>query len=188
MTKPRTLSFASIGFWGIIIIVILLAFPGINREITFYDEGVYLVIAKALASGLGYVRESLPNSPSETLFPPLLPLSLSLIWHFFPNFPENLIIMRILMLVAGVLFLAVSYLYLKDGLDLGDFEALSIVAMVGLHPFFVEFTTRLTSEMPYALLSMAGLYFYARFTSDNKLLHLGFARSFEKKGRSPLRL
>ncbi|MEE9569620.1 MAG: glycosyltransferase family 39 protein [Candidatus Binatia bacterium] len=180
MTKPRTLSFASIGFWGVIIIVILLAFPGINREITFYDEGVYLVIAKALASGLGYVRESLPNSPSETLYPPLLPLSLGLIWHFFPNFPDNLVIMRILMLVAGVLFLAVSYRYLyqKDGLGLGDIEALSIVAMVGLHPFFVDFTTRLTGEMPYALLSMVSLYFYARFTSDNKPLHLGFAISF----------
>ncbi len=180
MTKPRTLSFASIGFWGVIIIVILLAFPGINREITFYDEGVYLVIAKALASGLGYVRESLPNSPSETLFPPLLPLSLSLIWHFFPNFPDNLVIMRILMLVAGVLFLAVSYryLYLKDGLGLGDIEALIIVAMVGLHPLFVDLTTRISGEMQYALISMVSLYFYARYTSDNKPLHLGFAICF----------
>jgi len=165
----------TLGLWGVIIAVILLAFPSINREITFYDEGVYLIIAKALASGLGYVRDSLPDSPRETLYPPLFPLVLGMIWRLFPNFPDNLVVMRMLMLVAGVLFLVLSYRTLKDGLGLRHVEALSIVAIVGAHPVFVDFTTRLTAEIPYALLSMGSLYFYARFLSSNKVHHMGFA-------------
>lgn len=177
--RSKALLFLPIGgLCGILLAVVLFALPGISREALFYDEGAYLVTAKALAAGLGYVQESLPGSPPEGKYPPLLSLSLSLFWYFFPKFPENLIYMRILMLTTGALFLAFSYGYLRKDLDLGEFEVLSIVAMVGLHPVFLQSATSLTSEIPYALLSTVGLYCYARFTSGKKVPHLALAIGF----------
>jgi len=176
----RSTRFAStLGVSVVLLIVVLLCLSGINRELNFgYDEAAYLVTAKALASGEGYVQQSLPGSPAQVKYPPLVSGLLSLIWRVFPDFPDNLAIMRMLMLLAGVIFLAVSYRTLREGLALGQIEALSIVALVGFNPLFLSNTTLLSSDILYALLSVASLCFYSRFVSGNKAVHLGLALSF----------
>ena len=55
-----------------------------------HDDAVYFVSAKSLANGGGYRIESLPGEPSQTKYPPLYPLLLSLAWRINPHFPENL--------------------------------------------------------------------------------------------------
>ncbi len=55
----------------------------------FYDDGIYVTAAKALASGLGYRNIHLPGAPPIIHYPPLYPLVLSLAWRLWPSFPAN---------------------------------------------------------------------------------------------------
>ncbi len=57
----------------------------------FYDDGMYVVLAKALATGRGYHWLHLPGAPAATHFPPGYPALLALAWAVFPGFPANVI-------------------------------------------------------------------------------------------------
>ena len=46
-----------------LVTVAFLASRTIDREIRFYDDGVYLINAKSIALGLGYRNLSLPDAP-----------------------------------------------------------------------------------------------------------------------------
>lgn len=79
----------------------------------FWDDGVYVITAKALATGHGYRYINLPGAPAATHFPPLWPALLSLVWRVAPSFPENVRLMKLLnpvllgVAAAGVAVLAV---------------------------------------------------------------------------------
>ncbi len=62
----------------------------------FWDDGVYVITAKALATGQGYRFIHLPGAPAATHYPPLWPAILSLVWRLAPEFPANVIYMRLL--------------------------------------------------------------------------------------------
>jgi hypothetical protein len=55
----------------------------------FYDDGIYVTAAKALAEGMGYHNIHLPGAPPIVHYPPLYPLMLSLLWRMWPSFPAN---------------------------------------------------------------------------------------------------
>ena len=55
----------------------------------FHDDGVYVILAKALATGHGYRYLHLPGAPAATHYPPLYPLLLAGLWRIAPNFPAN---------------------------------------------------------------------------------------------------
>ena len=46
----------------------------------YHDDGIYVSTAKALAEGKGYRLINLPDSPTQTKYPPLYPIFLALIW------------------------------------------------------------------------------------------------------------
>jgi len=56
----------------------------------FHDDGVYLLLAKAIATGRGFEYLQLPGSPAATHYPPLYPLALAAVWRILPGFPENI--------------------------------------------------------------------------------------------------
>ncbi len=80
----------------------------------YHDDGIYVVTAKALATGQGYRILSLPYEPSQTKFPPLYPFLLSLIWRVNPQFPDNLLPMMLLSVLATAAFLALTWCYLNQ--------------------------------------------------------------------------
>jgi hypothetical protein len=55
----------------------------------FWDDAVYVITAKALATGEGYRFIHLPGAPAATHYPPLWPAILSVVWRIVPDFPEN---------------------------------------------------------------------------------------------------
>ncbi len=57
-----------------------------------HDDAIYYIASKSLAEGHGYRISSLPQTPYETKYPPLLPWLLSIAWFIQPKFPENLAI------------------------------------------------------------------------------------------------
>lgn len=55
----------------------------------FYDDGIYVVGAKALAQGHGYRNIHLPDPLPIVHYPFLYPAALSLLWRLWPAFPQN---------------------------------------------------------------------------------------------------
>ena len=57
----------------------------------FWDDGVYLIGAKSLATGAGYRFLHLPGAPPAVHFPPAWPAVLALVWKLGPAFPDNVV-------------------------------------------------------------------------------------------------
>jgi hypothetical protein len=78
----------------------------------FYDDAMYVVLAKALATGHGYHWLNLPGTPAATHFPPGYPALLALLWRIFPVFPGNVFVFKaanavlLAMASAGMVVLA----------------------------------------------------------------------------------
>ncbi len=70
----------------------------------FHDDGVYVILAKALATGDGYRYLHLPDAPFATHYPPGYPLVLSVLWRLVPEFPRNTGVF----LAANAAFLALA--------------------------------------------------------------------------------
>jgi len=62
----------------------------------FYDDGIYLVLARALADGDGYRYLHLPGAPEAVHYPPMYPFALSLLWRIWPMFPSNLALFELM--------------------------------------------------------------------------------------------
>jgi len=75
----------------------------------FHDDGIYLVNALSLASGHGFRTISLPDELYQTKYPFLYPVLLAVLWKVFPNFPANLLALRMLSLCATVLWAYAAY-------------------------------------------------------------------------------
>jgi hypothetical protein len=66
-----------------------------------HDDGMYVILGKALATGQGYRWLHVPGAPPATHFPPGYPAVLALLWLIFPNFPANVVAFKI----ANALFM-----------------------------------------------------------------------------------
>jgi len=65
----------------------------------FYDDGLYTILAKSLATGQGYRFLNLPGMPAAVHYPPGYPLMLALFWKIAPAFPANLVWFKLLNVV-----------------------------------------------------------------------------------------
>jgi hypothetical protein len=79
-----------------------------------YDDGIYWVSAKSLASGEGYRVVSLPGQPYAVKYPPLYPLYLSLAWRLQPAFPQNLPIAAALQAMLLPVYLALLLVFFRQ--------------------------------------------------------------------------
>jgi hypothetical protein len=55
----------------------------------WHDDGVYVLLSRALANGEGLRYTGVPGAFLAPKFPPLFPLVLSPVWIVSPSFPEN---------------------------------------------------------------------------------------------------
>lgn len=69
-----------------------------------HDDGMYVVLAKALATGQGYRWIHVPGAPAATHFPPGYPALLALLWLLAPAFPQNVLLFKL----ANAFFIAVA--------------------------------------------------------------------------------
>jgi hypothetical protein len=124
----------------------------------YHDDAIYVSTAKALAQGDGYRLINLPGAPIQTKYPVLYPALLSLVWRLWPHFPENLLAMQGLSLMAGAAAVGLGYLYL---VRFGYFSW-RIAAASGLlcatAPFMLYISTQTLSEAPFALLVLLALW------------------------------
>jgi hypothetical protein len=114
--------------------------------------------AKALAEGKGYRLINYPGSPAQTKYPILYPMLLALIWKVWPNFPQNIFVMKLLSLVIGALAIGISYLYLVRYNYCPRSVAFTSCLICGTTPSFLFFSTNTLSEIPFLLLILFSLW------------------------------
>ena len=70
----------------------------------FEDDGIYVILAKSIATGQGFRYLNLPGRPVAAHYPPGFPLMLSALWTLWPVFPANVTLFK----AANVVLLAVG--------------------------------------------------------------------------------
>ena len=117
----------------------------------FQDDAIYVVLAKALASGEGYRMINLPGAPHATHFPPGYPLVLAALWKIFPSFPDNIVVFKF----VNALFLAgtaiVTYRFCRSRLELGPLGAF-VASAVGTTSVVVLIITGVVLSEPLYML------------------------------------
>ncbi len=97
--------------WGVAILALLPAYwlawstPAIG---IYHDDSIYVLTARALAEGRGYVIESVPGGMTQTKYPVLFPAILSLVWRLWPEFPGNLGALKAVPLLGAAVWMALS--------------------------------------------------------------------------------
>jgi hypothetical protein len=138
------------------VLYICAAVPGM---VGFYhDDAIYVVTAKALAQGEGYRIISLPQSWPQTKYPVFYPFLLSLVWRLYPEFPNNLMAMKLVSVFSSLLFLYVAHRFLTRFHYASPGAARGIIILAAFSPWALYFSSMILSEMPYALLSIIALY------------------------------
>jgi hypothetical protein len=124
----------------------------------FWDDGVYLITARALANGDGYRFMHLPGSPAAVHFPPGWPLLLAAVWKVIPSFPENLVAYRLLnpMIAATAAGLSCAYAIRRLELD-ARVAALAAIVFAAALPLLI-LDTVLFSEPAFLALLVASLF------------------------------
>ena len=133
-----------------------------------HDDSLYYVSAKSLADGGGYRIESLPGEPSQTKYPPLYPLLLSIAWHIDPQFPHNLPI------AAWISWLAlpaimIQLLWVFPRLGITDWRAWMLMTLVAVNPYMLVFSSTLVSELTYTALMLAAILLTERATQADAM-------------------
>jgi hypothetical protein len=110
------------------------------------DDGIYFVCAKSLAEGAGYRIQSLPGTPFQTKYPPVLPLYLSIAWKLNPEFPANL---PLATLLCWLLLPVLAFLAWLTYRDLGYAAAASglLAAAFIVNPYSALFAISPLSEV-----------------------------------------
>ena len=119
----------------------------------YHDDTLYFSTAKALAAGDGNVLPSLPESPTQTKYPPLYPLLLSLVWRVQPDFPDNLTWAWAMNLGFGLALVLASVGVLRR-LGSSRKEALGLAAIFALNPYTILWTNLLLSDVLFAALTL----------------------------------
>lgn len=72
-------------------VVFLAALANVTPHLigVFFDDALYALVAKAIATGQGFVYPQLPGTPPAIHYPPAYPLLLAVVWKIAPPFPES---------------------------------------------------------------------------------------------------
>ena len=146
---------------GIAATVILLALAGAaywfgaNPGVAgfFYDDGIYLMAAKALATGHGYTLAGMLDQPAIVKYPPLFPALLAPIWWLLPAFPGNIMAFKAVNIALSLLAVAATGA-LAHRRNLPGWAVFGVMALLATHLQWVRVATELMSEPLYLLLTM----------------------------------
>ena len=118
----------------------------------FHDDAVYLETARSLASGHGYLIESLPSPIPQTKYPPLWPALLAL----FVLVSENPLWLKLPALLCTAGWLALSYKLLRR-MGATYWGAMALVLIAAASPTTVFVASHLLSEPLFAMCVAASL-------------------------------
>ncbi|HUB96098.1 MAG TPA: hypothetical protein VL993_09285 [Stellaceae bacterium] len=120
------------------------------------DAENYLALSWSLVTGHGYTRSLDPSVyiPHAT-WPPGLPLLLAP-FTFLSGVPLNLLVVKMGMIAYGVAGILLSYLYARR-MARSSLARLSVPLLLGLNPYYWQFSRMANCEMPTVLWSLVAL-------------------------------
>lgn len=141
----------------------------------FYDDALYVILAKSLATGQGYRNLNLPGAPFATHYPPGYPLFLALLWKLGPAFPANLALFKL----ANAAFLAVAagfaYRLGRERFGLSAPAALIATAAGTATTPALYLSSMVLSETMFLALTLPYLAWAERVTGDKRNFHSALA-------------
>jgi len=124
----------------------------------FYDDGIYLALARSLAEGHGYRHLYLPLAPAAVHYPVLYPALLAALWKVWPSFPANVALFRAANAVFMGLFAAGSAWYLGRRVGLRPWASALLVAAAATAIPMLAVATVLFSEPLFLVLTVAACW------------------------------
>lgn len=107
----------------------------------FVDDGWYIMLAKAMATGHGYTLINSSSPDILPLYPPGFPFLLSLLYRLSPQFPENLWLFKSLSIAALLGAGALTYSFFTQVRQSPPAVALGLTAVILLCPSLVMLAT-----------------------------------------------
>lgn len=105
-TANRTFVFISFAVAATIFLAIYLL--RLDRIVgLFVDDAWYVLLAKSLATGQGYQLINSPSSGILPVYPPVYPFLMSLVYRLWPDFPNNVLLLKSVS-VAGMFVVGVA--------------------------------------------------------------------------------
>lgn len=162
ITRPSTESLlAPVITFVVVLVVAVLAIDAAPVGAVF-DDAMYVLLAKALATGQGYHWINVPGSPAATHFPPGYPALLSLVWRVAPAFPANVMVFKylnaVLLAVAGGLLVE----FARRRLRFSARAATVVVIAGGIAVPTLVLSTIVMSEMLFLALLVPALWLAER--------------------------
>lgn len=140
----------------------LFYFFNINKGL-WWDEAVYLGLAKNLFERKGYFI----NFNQETFRPPLFPVLISILWYFF-GISENIV--RFFIVIVSILSIFLTYLLTKE--IFGEEEALWASLFLATSHMFLFYSLKILTESLFIFLSLLTIYTYYLGLEKNKKFFL----------------
>ncbi|HXT15915.1 MAG TPA: hypothetical protein VN706_09835 [Gemmatimonadaceae bacterium] len=132
-----------------------------------HDDAMYVLLAKALATGHGYRWINVPGAPAATHFPPGYPALLALVWRLVPSFPENVIAFKFVNALLLALAAATLTHFARRRLNFSARAACAVVLAGALAVPTLVLSTVVMSEMFFLALLIPALWLAERVVDDD---------------------
>ena len=135
---------------------------------TMHDDGLYVILAKSLATGHGYRWLQLPDAPAATHFPPGYPLLLAMLWKLVPSFPANVLVFKLanVVCVAVTAFLLARLMRERWAFSSAWQAAVTLLGVLGIPMLLLS--TLVMSEPLFLLLVVLALGLAERVTEGSE--------------------
>lgn len=141
-----------------IVIGVLLLVVRTQPAGVFWDDGVYLTTARALAAGEGYRFVHLPGAPPAVHFPPAWPMLLAAVWRLTPEFPANLGTFGLLNQLLAALGAGLTCVYAVRRAGISPALAVPVTAVFALTLPVMVLASVLFSEPLFLVTVVAALF------------------------------
>ena len=129
------------------------------------DNVAYYALAKALATGRGYVDLIDPAAPVETVLPPGFPL---LLVPFYWIFRGEMIGLKVESMVAGAVALWALWSLARRDEAVPPWAAAAAVWLFGLYPVFRIYTHWVLSDLSYVAVTLVALVAFQRAKDEEE--------------------
>ncbi len=136
-------------------VITIFAATGINREVVGlgHDDGIYVILGKALSEGEGYRLINLPSSPYQAKYPAVYPFLISCVWPA-GDFPDNIFYIKLINIFFLFLILLETCYICMALFDGKKNLSFYIVMLTGMSQWVLYFSINAFSEIPFLFFSL----------------------------------
>jgi len=122
------------------------------------DDAWYITLAKSLATGHGYQMINAPTPGIHPIVPPVFPALLAVCWRLWPDFPDNLWLLKSVSIAAMLGVGLVAFIYFNRDRGLPLYLAMGIAAATVFYPPLVfHAASMVMSECVFMLIQLAAI-------------------------------